>query len=565
MRGQFVDISSHQDTNIDWNAYKAWAAAGDGTARVSLRSDEGTGTPDANYKTFLAGARAAGVQIVIHYHYAYPQFNSAQAEADQMAAIVGSIPPTDVLMLDMEENVTSGTDADWAYSFLVALQKHYPTNLIVLYASRSYVANRLQDSRLTVWPLILADWNTYPDLPPQASPWNALYAWQFSDALTVPGFAAPVDANYYVGQFDPRNVAFNATPVSEFQPGFTEFGCGPFSVAVASAGVPAGNTSSQIANSSWAYGEYAKVNGDAGPGNSMGSSIPNMETFLADAKLDYLEFTPSYNAIVSWLQRGYPVIVTVTEAGVYDKDLGGNPYWWGAAGSHVLCIVGLDTNGDYLFFDTANVIMGDGNLQTPKTPRPWPRRYVASQIVYTGYAAAVRLPWMEPIPGGVSVGVPQGWSDDGTRLHNPANSFVFVMGFRNKVLNAASWPSWDVPLENEEGISTGSIEEGNPSIGPGSRQIHTSGEFGWTSTRGAYDVWAGQELLAVRKDRDAKAAALASAQAQVATLTAELASCAGGVPNLPDILSKLQALDATVKQADANLQTVIAAVQADIH
>lgn len=60
---QFVDISVFQPPNIDWKAYRAWAAQWDGIARVSLRSSYGTGYTDAHYKAYRAAVEATGIQI----------------------------------------------------------------------------------------------------------------------------------------------------------------------------------------------------------------------------------------------------------------------------------------------------------------------------------------------------------------------------------------------------------------------------------------------------------------------------------------------------------------------
>src|SRR5258708_20693241 len=86
----FVDISQFQSLVVDWSAYRAWAAQWDGIARVSLRSTYGTGYTDDHFAVYRAGAEAAGVQVRIFYHYAYPQYNSPEAEADYQHSIVGA-------------------------------------------------------------------------------------------------------------------------------------------------------------------------------------------------------------------------------------------------------------------------------------------------------------------------------------------------------------------------------------------------------------------------------------------------------------------------------------------
>lgn len=139
------------------------------------------------------------------------------------------------------------------------------------------------------------------------------------------------------------------------------------------------------------------------------------------------------------------------------------------------------------------------------------------------------------LPAGGEMGLPTNWTDDGAALHNPITPFVVTQGFRQYILDH-SWDAANVPLENVEGANP--IEESNPALGGGTRQAFrgTDGnvtQAEWTSARGVFPGWVGPELLFLRNDRNAKAAALASAQATLATCQAALAACeaaGGGVP-----------------------------------
>lgn len=236
-------------------------------------------------------------------------------------------------------------------------------------------------------------------------------------ALYVTGNVEATDE--FTGEEPAMNIEELA--VSEFQPGKTEFGCGPFSVAVCAWGAQPGKapTNSPGPLSAWAYNEYVKVNGDSGPGNTDGSSVANMRTFIKDTQTWNATSGPPYPLhfwelntvnvanIQAALLAHYPVIVTVTEASVYDLDLLTCPYWWGASGSHIFTIVGVDSQGNFQVYDTANVERGDGNLQTPKTPLPWPRRYDPKRLQFTGYGAIIQLPWLPSIPSGDPLTWPQ--------------------------------------------------------------------------------------------------------------------------------------------------------------
>lgn len=197
---QFVDISAFQSPNIDWHAYRAWAAQWDGIARVSLRSSYGTGYIDQHFASYREGALKAGVDIIIFYHYAYPQFNSATAEADYQHRIVGTIRPGDVIMLDYEENVPEATAA-WAYQWLARQEQNYGGRKPTIYASDSYIRQRLQENRLTRYPLTLAHWKFTPTARPACPPpWSTYTYLQYSDKATnIPGIPGAVDADIYLG------------------------------------------------------------------------------------------------------------------------------------------------------------------------------------------------------------------------------------------------------------------------------------------------------------------------------------------------------------------------------
>lgn len=100
--------------------------------------------------------------------------------------------------------------------------------------------------------------------------------------------------------------------------------------------------------------------------------------------------------------------------------------------------------------------------------------------------------------------LPSGWSDDGTSLHNPVNSFVVTSAFRTFILGAASWNPQNVPLENEHSQSP--LEASNPVLGDGVQQVFRMGVLEVESSSGApgaplfnngqpFVSWVGQEFL----------------------------------------------------------------------
>jgi lysozyme len=184
----YADISSYQG-NVNWQAYSAWSKI------VAIKATEGVGFTDQRFQEYRSGALAAGIERILYYHYGRPDLgNSAANEAGYMHSIVGPIRPQDLIMLDMEV----ASSADWSLQWLQQ-QENYG-KLPVLYSYDSFIRTHLQDQRLTRYPLIVANYtydaNARPACPP---PWKSYFALQFSDKLTVPGIAGPVDANIYLG------------------------------------------------------------------------------------------------------------------------------------------------------------------------------------------------------------------------------------------------------------------------------------------------------------------------------------------------------------------------------
>lgn len=127
--------------------------------------------------------------------------------------------------------------------------------------------------------------------------------------------------------------------------------------------------------------------------------------------------------------------------------------------------------------------------------------------------------------------LPAGWTDDGTTL-TAKNGIVVVRGFRNKVLDAASWDSDDVP--NTVEFHADQVLYHRPDLGAGQVQTFRDHYMWFTSTRGVVlEKELGLEIFL----RDKK----------IADLEAQLAAGGGGTPPPPPDTSALKAaLDAVV-------------------
>lgn len=129
----------------------------------------------------------------------------------------------------------------------------------------------------------------------------------------------------------------------------------------------------------------------------------------------------------------------------------------------------------------------------------------------------------------LSVSVPSGWKDDGTVLTAP-NAVPITLGFREEVLNwPGGWESLNVPLEAAQSLL--SVEPGNPAIGAGTRQDFRWRSLGWTSSKGVYVIWVGQDVLALEKE-------VSDLKAQLAAVPPPVDNSAV-IADLHDALTKL--------------------------
>jgi GH25 family lysozyme M1 (1,4-beta-N-acetylmuramidase) len=215
----YADISLFQG-NVSWPEYTAWARSFDGTARVCMKATEGVGFIDSRFEANRTEAMAAGVEQIIYYHFARPDLgNSAIAEADYFQRVVGSIRENDLVMLDYELTKPQFT-SEWAFEWLSHQEANYGGKPPTFYSYDAYIRERMQDARLAVYPLILANWQYTPnERPPCPPPWKEYLALQYSDKATIPGIAGPVDADVYlhVGSSLPlskamRDAGWTSTP-----------------------------------------------------------------------------------------------------------------------------------------------------------------------------------------------------------------------------------------------------------------------------------------------------------------------------------------------------------------
>lgn len=191
---------------------------------------------------------------------------------------------------------------------------------------------------------------------------------------------------------------------SQFWPARTEFACGFYAagtVKYAGQNAPTG-TSQQVEQ--WADQQYVNEYGEDTPTDVGGVSINDEHRLIraCGSGFDYHDLTAinptSQQAsdiahVKAALNDGYPVIATVTESSVFDLDLNANPYWWGASGTHVFVITGMENDNCYLVRDSANI---KGSLQGPNQVLKGPRRYDATRMGIQ-WATMVKMPWLPSV------------------------------------------------------------------------------------------------------------------------------------------------------------------------
>jgi len=177
------DISSNNGS-IDWSK-----VAKQSEDFVMVRASYGKVSKDSRFKSNVAGAQSAHLQVGA-YHYSYAaSVADAQAEAKNFLAAVGGLKLTYPLVYDLEYNSTTakstGLWTDMAIAFLSALEK--AGYFAMLYSDKNSLINRFDPKRLTPYAVWVAQWagaNTYP------YPYGI---WQKSATGSVAGITGNVD------------------------------------------------------------------------------------------------------------------------------------------------------------------------------------------------------------------------------------------------------------------------------------------------------------------------------------------------------------------------------------
>lgn len=125
------DISEFQ-SSVDWNTYK------NNTNFVIVRATFGTGYVDKKFTQYRDGARASGLPMGF-YHYAYPQYNTPEAEADWCLSQV-DLRENEILALDFEES-WNGNRVDFCKRWLDRVSLKLNGYKPLIYLNQSLISN----------------------------------------------------------------------------------------------------------------------------------------------------------------------------------------------------------------------------------------------------------------------------------------------------------------------------------------------------------------------------------------------------------------------------------------
>jgi lysozyme len=183
-----VDVASYQG-RPDWSA-----VAASGLTFAFTKATESVDYLNPTFGYNWSGIKGAGLARGA-YHFAQPDANSPEAEADWFARhVLALLEAGDLLALDLEAG--SGDLSDWTLRWLRRVEA------LVGYTSPGFAQahNLARLPEIGQYGLWLANWQA--SLPTAPAPWDLVAFWQYSDAEQVPGIAGAVDGDRFNGPAD---------------------------------------------------------------------------------------------------------------------------------------------------------------------------------------------------------------------------------------------------------------------------------------------------------------------------------------------------------------------------
>lgn len=165
---------------------------------VIARSSYGTGFKDEQFERNKSELRRLNIPHGF-YHYAYPNLNTPEAEADWFLQSVGELQDGELLVLDFEESY-GGNSVDWCKRFLDRVSSRLNNYKPLLYINLNY--NNLFDWSSVVnanYGLWLAYWDYNGDNAAPKTDWQITAIEQYSNKGSFAGIIGAVDADVFHG------------------------------------------------------------------------------------------------------------------------------------------------------------------------------------------------------------------------------------------------------------------------------------------------------------------------------------------------------------------------------
>jgi hypothetical protein len=196
-------------------------------------------------------------------------------------------------------------------------------------------------------------------------------------------------------------------------PGDSEDLCGPWAVSsLRLTGLPnKGTRGDAYAIQNWCFKEVDKYM-PQGHIKWPGSEKTDMYNFIQDSldpiskqrNLHYQEVLPTRDNIRAAVLAGYPVLITVNERSLQEKKTNVSPpYPWNLNVNHIIPVMGIDKDGDFICADELN------NRFQGYWPVVYKSNFVASwACVIQVIGPDNKHPWLAPIPDTVPLGWKKG-------------------------------------------------------------------------------------------------------------------------------------------------------------
>lgn len=205
------DISEFQN-NTNWDTYK------NNTNFVIIRATVGTARVDKNFNSNKLEARKRNIPLGF-YHYAYPQYNTPEAEADYVRSVMGDIQEGEIIALDYEES-WSGNVVDFCKRFLDRLASKLNGYKALIYLNQALI--KAHDWTLVVnggYGLWVAAYTYDPNKNNFVTgAWKFAAMQQWTSSQQVPGLVGKIDGDVFFGDIATFKKYGYKTPITPPSP-----------------------------------------------------------------------------------------------------------------------------------------------------------------------------------------------------------------------------------------------------------------------------------------------------------------------------------------------------------